>query len=136
MQQQLFHPWVDLRKASECVCALVFMFSAVSHLSDLLTDQRQEPDVEQQLPCRGRQLEVNHQHHSEQEEEGEVRHNIPVELDLRRVVQTGQSGPAAQRLQVLQAGIVTEESRVRGYVFMFNRCLTFVTPWENGNKPL
>lgn len=84
----------------------------VSHLSDLLTHQREQPDVEQHLPSRRRVLEVDHEHHSEQEEEGEVGHDIPVKLDLRSGVQADQSGPAAQRFQVLQAGGVTVDRKV------------------------
>lgn len=65
------------------------------YLSDLLTHQRKEPDVKQHLAGRGHDLEVDHQHHRKQEEEGEVRHNIPVKLDLRRAVQGDQ--PRARR---------------------------------------
>lgn len=61
----------------------------LSHLSDLLTHQRKQPDVKQHLPRRGQGLEVDHQHHGKQEEEGEVKHDIPVELDLRTAVQAG-----------------------------------------------
>lgn len=85
----------------------MYVPAALSHLSDLLTHQREQPDVKQQLPGRGRGLEVDHQHHSKQEEEGEVRHNVQVKLDLRRAVQADQSGPLAQRLQVLRASEVT-----------------------------
>lgn len=85
-----------------------------SHLSDLLTHQREQPDVEQHLPSRWRFLEIDHEHHSEQEEEGEVGHYVQVKFDLRRVVQAGQSGPLAQRLQVLQAGGVTVDKKITG----------------------
>lgn len=74
-----------------------------SHLSDLLTHQRGQPDVKQHLGTRGHVLEVDHQHHRKQEEEGEVRHDVPVELDLWRAVQVEQFGPAIQRLQVARA---------------------------------
>lgn len=87
---------------------------AASHLSDLLTHQRDQPDVEQQLPWRGRRLEVNHQHHSKQEEEGKVRHNIPVKLDLRGAVQAQESGPVVQRLQAPQPVGVTVDTKVTG----------------------
>ncbi len=99
--------------------------AALSHLSDLLTHQREQPDVKQHLPGRGRGLEVDHKHHSKQEEEGEVRHDIPVKLNLRGAVQAGQSGPAAQRLQVLQAAGVTADRKVTGVKdnLMFS-CLT------------
>ncbi|TNN53992.1 hypothetical protein EYF80_035816 [Liparis tanakae] len=72
----------------------------------------EQPDVKQHLPRRGLGLEVNHQHHSKQEEEGEVRHDIPVKLDLRRAVQMDQPVPAAQRLQAPQAGEVTVGRKV------------------------
>ena len=85
---------------------------ALSHLSDLLAHQREQPDIKQQLPRRGQVLEVDHQHHREQEEEGEVRHDVPVKLDLRRAVQAHQFGPAPQRLQAPQAGEVTVDRKV------------------------
>lgn len=99
--------------------------AALSHLSDLLTHQREQPDVKQHLPGRGRGLEVDHKHHSKQEEEGEVRHDIPVKLHLRSAVQAHQSGPAAQSLQAPQAGWVTVDRKVNGvqYNLMFS-CLT------------
>lgn len=89
------------------------MLIALPHLSDLLTHQREQPDVKQHLPDRGGGLEVDHKHHSKQEEEGEVRHDIPVKLDLRSAVQARQSGPAAQRLQALQDG-VTVDRKITG----------------------
>lgn len=61
-----------------CLCFITF-----SHLSDLLTHQSDQPDVQQDLQGGGRDLEVDHQHPGKQEEEGKVGHDIPVELDLR-----------------------------------------------------
>lgn len=85
------------------VDALLFERSVcVSHLSDLLTHQCDQPDVEQQLRRGGPDLEVDHYHHGKQEEEGEVGHNVPVELDLWGAVQAAQFGPAVQRLYLLQ----------------------------------
>lgn len=102
----------------QCVCVP----PAPSHLSDLLTHQREQPDVKQHLPSGGRNLEVDHQHHRKQEEEGEVRHNIPVKLNLRRAVQADQSGPDAQWLHAPQASGVTVDRKVQRQldVFMFN----------------
>lgn len=79
-----------------CVC--VFVFASFSDLPDLLTHQRDQPDVEEDLQGGGPDLEVDHQHPGKQEEEGEVGHDIPVELDLRRAVQAAQLGASVQRL--------------------------------------
>lgn len=81
----------------------LWVWATVSHLSDLLTHQREQPDVEQQLASRGRALEINHQHHSKQEEEGKIKYNVPVKFNLWGGVQVHQPGPAAQRLHGLQA---------------------------------
>lgn len=80
------------------------VYSAVSHLSDLFTDQRHQPDVKQHLHCRGRRLEVYHQHHSEQQKEGKVRYDTPVKLHLWGAVQENQFGPASQRLELPMPG--------------------------------
>lgn len=81
----------------------LWVWATVSHLSDLLTHQREQPDVEQQLASRGRALEIDHQHHSKQEEEGKIKYNVPVKFNLWGGVQVHQPGPAAQRLHGLQA---------------------------------
>lgn len=81
----------------------LWVWATVSHLSDLLTHQREQPDVKQQLASRGRALEIDHQHHSKQEEEGEIKYNVPVKFNLWGGVQVHQPGPAAQRLHGLQA---------------------------------
>lgn len=94
------------RKAASSLC--------LAHLPDLLAHQWEQPDVKQHLPSRGRSLEVNHHHHSIQEEEGKGRHNIPVKLDLRRAVQMDQPAPAAQRLLALRVGGVTVERTATG----------------------
>lgn len=98
--------------------------AAPSHLSDLLTHQRKEPDVKQNLPGRGHDLEVDHEHHRKQEEEGEVRHDIPVKLDLWRVVQGDQSQPGAQWLHESQAQVTTDrkvQRQFKLFTFIFYR---------------
>ena len=76
--------------------------TVLSHLSDLLAHQSGEPDVKQYLASGGPDLKVHHQHHSKKEEEGKVRHDIPVKFNLRGAVQAHKFGPAAEGLHAPQ----------------------------------
>ena len=86
-----------------CVCVCVCVSAALAHLSDLLKQKSEQPDVKQHLPPRGHHLKVHYQHRRIQEEEGEIRHHVPVKLHLRTAVQATHSGPDTQLLFGLQA---------------------------------
>lgn len=88
-----------------------------SYLSDFLAHHREEPHIQQDLRRGGHGLKVHHQHHRKEEKEGEIGHNIPVELDLWRAVQASQSGPAVQRLHGCEITIGVTIGSIMGIHF-------------------